>query len=152
MEIERVVVDASAIRERLAADILMSLAARRVVDLRWPEAPEHAASQTLVTQEPVASEVIRVERLAPFLSRKLEEEPRRVLAGLRSMAGPWSTSQLIDAMARSEALHAFAREVNGRVRPDERGTVFANTAALDAVQFRCWTVGRSRVGSRGLGR
>jgi hypothetical protein len=150
MEIERVVVDASTVSEQLAVDVLTSLASRRIIELPRPGTTEPDSVRTLVTQQPVASDDVRVERLSPFLSRKLEEEPRRVLAGLRSLAGPRGMSRLIDAMAQTEALHAFARDVNGRVRPEERGTVFANTAALDAVQLRCWTAGRAR--QRGLSR
>ena len=107
----------------------------------------HGNCATLVTQndrdfDPPESgrNHISVERLSVFLTRKLDEEPRRTLAGLRSMVerntrSPRTMPELIDTMARQEALHAFARELNHRVPPDQRGTVFskAMAVALDAL-------------------
>jgi len=107
----------------------------------------HSNCATLVTQndrdfDPPESgrNHISVERLSVFLTRKLDEEPRRTLAGLRSMVerntrSPRTMPELIDTMARQEALHAFARELNHRVPPDQRGTVFskAMAVALDAL-------------------
>jgi len=201
---ERVFLDANVIRGQLTTDIMMSLAAKEVVVLRWSHkvmaearrnrpigvsqeaidrrlakmnrfiplamvtgfedrmpamrvrdendrhvlaAAVHSNCATLVTQndrdfDPPESgrNHISVERLSVFLTRKLDEEPRRTLAGLRSMVerntrSPRTMPELIDTMARQEALHAFARELNHRVPPDQRGTVFskAMAVALDAL-------------------
>ncbi len=102
----------------------------------------HGNCATLVTQndrdfDPPTSgrNHISVERLSVFLTRKLDEEPRRTLAGLRSMVerntrSPRTMPELIDTMARQEALHAFARELSHRVPPDQRGSVFSKAMAV----------------------
>ena len=102
----------------------------------------HSNCATLVTQndrdfDPPASgrNHLSVERLSVFLTRKLDEEPRRTLAGLRSMVerntrSPRTMPELIDTMAQQEALHAFARELSHRVPPDQRGSVFSKAMAV----------------------
>jgi hypothetical protein len=76
---------------------------------------------------------MQVERLSKFLNRKLNEQPDRVLSGLREMVGqhkygPQTLPALLDTMADQEALRAFAQRVNGAVKPHERGSNKALTA------------------------
>ena len=70
---------------------------------------------------------MRVESLNQFLSRKLEEDPERVQAGLQDMVtrykrDPRTMSALIDSMAEGQELKDFAKNLNSVVPPEHRGT------------------------------
>lgn len=215
---ERVFLDSNVIRGQLTTDILMSLAAKKAIDLRWSdevmrEAREHRPEDlseeainhrfntmnhflphgrvtgyehlmaemqvrdgddrhvlaaavhsdcvTLVTENegdfnPPANgrNHIRVERLSDFLGRKLDEEPNRTRAGLRSMLernkrAPQTFPELVDEMAKQQPLKGFARELNHRLPTNQRGTIFSssNAIALDGVQQAGNPVSRSGAGN-----
>ena len=115
----------------------------------------HSGSDVLVTDNvkdfnPPTSGVnaMRVERLSEFLSRKLDENPERVQAGLQAMVDrnwkkePRSMPALLDQMADQQELRAFAQKLNAVVPADQRGTSelltagqrnSAQHAALDGV-------------------
>jgi len=94
----------------------------------------HSSSNVLVTDnvkdfDPPSSgpHAMRVERLSQFLSRKLEEDSDRVLAGLgnmirRNRRDPRTMAGLIDKMAAQHELRGFAQKLNSVVPPDHRGT------------------------------
>ncbi|TCC23403.1 PIN domain-containing protein [Kribbella speibonae] len=70
---------------------------------------------------------MRVENLNQFLIRKLEEEPTRMLVGLRTMVSrhrrePKTMSALIDAMAEGQELRGFAVALNAVVPEGQRGS------------------------------
>lgn len=76
---------------------------------------------------------MRVESLNQFLSRKVEEEPERVQAGLQDMLqrykhDPRTMSALIDKMAAGQELHGFAQKLNTVVPPEQRRSSEAATA------------------------
>jgi hypothetical protein len=94
----------------------------------------HSGSAVLVTDnvkdfDPPASgpHAMKVERVAEFLSRKLEQEPGRVVGALDAMVRqnrrhPRSMSALIDQMASQPELLKFADRLNEAVPPSDRGT------------------------------
>ena len=91
-------------------------------------------------------DAMRVEKLSQFLSRKLEQNPERVVPALRAMVDrnrldPCTMPALIDNMANMPELRGFAQKLNAAVEPHERGTapvLAANqrkvaSAALDGI-------------------
>jgi hypothetical protein len=75
---------------------------------------------------------MRVERLSQFLNRKLQEEPVRVVSALQTMVDrnrldPRTMPALIDKMATQPELRPFAKQLNERALPDQRGSQEALT-------------------------
>jgi PIN domain len=113
----------------------------------------HGGADVLVTENvkdfnPPSSgeDVMRVEKLSQFLSRKLEQNPERVVPALRAMVDrnrldPRTMPALIDKMAKMPELRGFAQKLNAAVEPHERGTApvlaanqrKAASAALDGI-------------------
>jgi hypothetical protein len=113
----------------------------------------HSGADVLVTENmkdfspPSAGEdAMRVEKLSQFLSRKLEQNPERVVPALRAMVDrnrldPRTMPALIDKMASMPELRGFARRLNAAVEPHERGKASvlaanqrkAASAALDGM-------------------
>jgi predicted nucleic acid-binding protein len=196
---ERVFLDANIIRGQLTTDILMCMAANKVLDPRWSErvmqeardhrppnlteeainhrfdamngyfrhamvtgfehreaemqtrdekdrhvlaAAVHSGCATLVTENDrdfkvssVQPDAMRVERLSDFLNRKLDQQRGRVVAALHTMLNrnrenPRTMPELIDTMAQQEALKGFARELNQRMPPEQRGTALSSPTAV----------------------
>ena len=94
----------------------------------------HSGSAVLVTDNlkdfhPQSSgpHAMRLNSLSGFLGRKLEEQPERVLSGLRDMLtrnrrDPRTMSQLIDKLASMKELRGFALRLDAAVPPEDRGT------------------------------
>ncbi|GAA1579135.1 hypothetical protein GCM10009804_39530 [Kribbella hippodromi] len=94
----------------------------------------HSQSDVLVTNNlkdfdppTTGPNAMRVESVNQFLSRKLEENPEQVRAGLqtmldRSRRDPRTMSALIDTMAEGRELQEFAQNLNAAVPPDQRGS------------------------------
>ena len=94
----------------------------------------HSGSSVLVTDNlkdfhPASDgpHAMRLNSLSGFLSRKLEEQPGRVLSGLRDMLArnrrdPHTMSQLIDKLASTKELRGFALKLDAVVPAEDRGT------------------------------
>lgn len=99
--LEQTFLDANVMRGQLTNDILLSLADRDVFEPR--------------------------PKLSQFLSRKLEQNPERVVPALRAMVDrnrldPRTMPALIDKMANIPELRGFAQKLYAAVEPHERGT------------------------------
>ena len=84
---------------------------------------------------------MRVESMAQFLNRKIQQRPVQVVTAMQIMVdrnrlSPRTMAELIDQMAARPELRAFAQELNERVPAEDRGShgALAKTRSTSEIQ------------------